>query len=179
MNRNVSQKQFQDEFQPNSPTPQSCFDHRILLNYRFWHIERRSLLQTARRVAPQHRRYWVFRQRIVIVMNSRQLNIGIIIGWNYRRLGDRCELVLAVGIGVGIVWCELTRYVLNVEFLWWLLEWWRLLFDAFYNANWRVKIQNWRVKGQRENVNSRLLPVPSEFDLDSDVSSGKSRVCKI
>lgn len=110
----------------DSPTPQSSLYHRILLNYRFWYIECCPFLQAACGVASQHRRYGILGQRIVIVVNGRasQLHVGIIIGWNHWRLWYRIgSRMMAAGIGVvGIVGCELTRYVLNVEFLWRMLE---------------------------------------------------------
>lgn len=101
------------------PTSQACLYHCIILNYRLGYVECRSLLETARGwVASCNRWYWII-DWVVVVVHTCELNVWVIIGWNYWWLSSRRKLSIVVSV-VGIIWCELTRYVLNVLFLWWL-----------------------------------------------------------
>lgn len=96
------------------PTSQAClYHHCIILHYRLGNIKCRSFLETTRSwVASCYRWNWII-DRIVVVVHTCELNVWVVIGWNYRWLSCRRKLTICVSV-VGIIWCELTRYVLNV-----------------------------------------------------------------
>lgn len=116
------------------PTPQSRLDHWTFLHYRLWHVERGSFLQATRWIPPQCHR--ILSQRVVVIVHSRQLNVGIVVGCNHRLLRCGRKLMVTVCVGVvGIIRGEFTGNVLDAELLWWLVVKWRLFFDAFCGEN--------------------------------------------
>jgi hypothetical protein len=102
--QSAQNKTLQQRSSFNSPTPQPRLYQRALLHNRLVHIERRALLQAARRVAPpEHGRERIVHIRIVVVVDGGELHVRVVVGRNYRGLSHWWREVLVAIVSVGIV----------------------------------------------------------------------------